>query len=303
MSLNKLRVLPVAFSCFVVSAVQLGAQTPATCTVAPTSVTSLSIESVLTLSNVMSTLAPNIPADVLAGISSGAQEIRSRLIYNPTANTITNTVFQVAPGSPNPTPLFVNVDPSTLIAYTLGVDKVYTSCKPVPNVLFVGTISGSGGSFGNFTGAPAAISIGYTTGATPNVNNVVEVIAGTVVAYAASARGSVVFPAAPVTPGGGANAAPTIVVGPGVSTSTVNQVFINPITIDVTGSTDPNKLPLTFAFTSNKAVDFKPSATSGTPTLYFQAGAGDYQITVVATNSAGVSSAPQVINFQYLGQF
>ncbi len=303
MSLRKnFGVIPVALTCLTAFAVQLGAQTtPATCSAAPTAVSSLSIESVLTLSNVLTTLTPNIPANVLAGITSGAQEIRSRIIYNPAGNTVTTTIFQVAPGSPNPTPLGIDVTGATLEGFALNVDKVYASCLPVPSVMFVGTIGGSGGSFGSSNGAPAAISVGFTTDTPSKVNNVVELIAGEVVAYSASANGVITFPAPlitpPVTPAGN----PTIVFGPGVSTTAPNQIFFNPAAIDVSGSTDPGKLALTYLFASDKAVDFKPSNTSATPTLYFDAGAGDYTITVTATNSAGLSTSQKVI-FQFLGK-
>ena len=92
-----------------------------------------------------------------------------------------------------------------------------------------------------------------------------------------------------------------VIVVTGVSTTAPNQVFFNPATFDVSGSTDPGKLALTFSITSDKAVDFKPSATSTTPTLYFDAGKGDYTITVTATNSAGLSSSQKIV-FQYVGR-
>ena len=302
MSLKNYVGLPVALTCMVASAVQLGAQTvPATCTTAPTGVSSLSIESVVTLSNLLSTLTPTVPANTLAAIISGAQEIRSRIIYNPTAATTTGTVFLVASGSPNPTPIGINVDPTTLASFVINVDRVYTSCRPLPSVLFVGTIGGSGGVLGSFSGAPAAISLGFTTDATPKINNVVELVAGQVVGFAASANGTITFPAPLITPPVTPTGNPTLIFGPGVSTSSVNQVFFNPFAIDVSGSTDPSKLALTYLFTSDKAVDFKPSNTSPTPTLYFDAGAGDYTITVTATNSAGLASS-QKINIQYRGR-
>ncbi len=280
----------------------MGAQTtPATCTVAPTAVSSLSIESVLTLSNLLSTQTPAIPANVLAAITSGAQEVRSRILYNPAGNTVTNTVFLVAPGSPNPTPIGIDITGSTLEGSAFNVDRVYTSCLPLPSVMFVGTINGSGGSLGSFNGAPAVVSIGFTTDTPPKINNVVELIAGEVVAYSPSANGTLTFPAPLITPPVTPTGNPTIVFGPGVSVSSVNQVFFNPLTIDVSGSTDPAKLALTYAFTSTKAIDFKPSASSPTPTLYFDAGPGDYVITVTVTNSAGLSSS-QNINVQYTGK-
>lgn len=300
---KKLGVLPLSITSLALS-LQLGAQTPpppVTCTVAPAGVSSLATESVLTLSNVLTTQTPNIPANILAAITAGSQEIRSRLIYNPATNTITDTIFQVAPGSVNPTPIGVDVTRSTLLGFAISVDRVYTSCSPLPSVLFVGTIAGSGGSFGAFNGAPAAISIGFTTDTPPKINNVVELIAGVAVAYAPSANGTLTFPAPLITPVVPPSGNPTIVFGPGVSISSVNQVFFNPLTIDISGSTDPAKLALTYSFTANKAVDFKPSSTSPTPTLYFDAGPGDYVITATVTNSAGLSTS-QIINVQYTGK-
>src|SRR5438067_8874203 len=92
-------------------AIPLAAQptTPPTCTTPPASITTFSIERVVTLSNILTTLTPTIPANVLASITSGAQEIRSRIIYNPQQSTVTETSFLVAPGSPSLTPLAIDV--------------------------------------------------------------------------------------------------------------------------------------------------------------------------------------------------
>lgn len=303
MSLRKrFGVFPVVFTSLAACAIQLSAQPAATCTVAPGGVTALSIERTLTLSNLLTTLTPNVPASVLAGITSGAQEIRSRLIYNPAANTLTDTTFLVAPGSPSPTPIGLDVTGSTIQGYQLSVDRVYTSCAPKPSVLFVGTITGpAAGPFGVLTGAPAAVSVGYTTDTPPKINNVVELIAGEIVAFSSGANGTLTFPAVTVTPPGTASAAPTLVFGPGVNTTGPNQVFFNPFHLDVSGTTDPAKLPVTFMFTSDRAVDFKPGPTSPTPDLYFDAGPGDYTITVTATNSAGLASSQQIL-IQYTGK-
>src|SRR5438046_102970 len=89
-----------------------------TCTVAPTSLQALSLKRVLTLSNVLSTQTATIPANILASITGGAQEIRERLIFNSQANTLTSTVFLVAAGSPNPTPIGVDLTQSILEGFT-----------------------------------------------------------------------------------------------------------------------------------------------------------------------------------------
>src|SRR5580700_1116424 len=116
-----IRIYPVA--CLALGAVSLWGQTTttppaATCTTAPTSITAFSIEQELGLTNLLTTLTPNIPTNVLAALSSGAQVIRDRLIYNPQQNTLTSTVFLVAPGSPIPTPIVTNITGQTLVSYT-----------------------------------------------------------------------------------------------------------------------------------------------------------------------------------------
>lgn len=309
---NRLALLPFTLSLIAGLAIPVTAQTgtsttttttTATCTTAPTSITTLSLESVLTLSDVLTTLTPNIPSNLLASIAGGAQEIRSRLIYNPQQNTLTNTVFLVAAGSPNPTPLSTNVGPATILSFVINVSQIYTSCKPTPSVLMVGTISSvPNAAFGDFTGAPAAVSFGYTTDTTPVINNVVEVVAGQAVAYsAASTDVSFTFPAAPVTPPGSGTGNPTIVLNPAPPTSGSVQVFASPYYIDASGSTDPSKLPLTYSWTSNPPANFTPGANVPNPTIYFVSGQSDYSITLTVTDSAGNKST-QTFTLEYLGR-
>jgi hypothetical protein len=279
-----------------------------TCTVAPTSLQALSLERVLTLSNVLSTQTATIPANILASITGGAQEIRERLIFNPLANTLTSTVFLVAAGSPNPTPIGVDLTQSTLEGFTLNIDRIYTSCKPVPNVLLVGTIGQSSGGintpaglFGSFIGAPAAISIGYTTDNPAKVNNAVVVIAGTVVDFSASASGTLTFPPSPVTPPG-TSGAPSIVIVPALPATTGSriQVVTNPLHLDASATTDPNGKTLTFQYSSVPPVAFSPSPNVPNPDVQFPSG-GDFTITLTVTNSAGLVSTIQ-LPFQFVGR-
>ena len=279
-----------------------------TCTVAPTGLQALSLERVLTLGNVLSTQTANIPANILASITGGAQEIRERLIFNSQANTLTATVFLVAAGSPNPTPIGVDLTQSTLESFTLNIDRVYTSCKPVPNVLLVGTIGQSSGGintgtglFGSFLGAPAAISIGYTTDTPPKINNAVVVIAGTVVDFSAAASGTLTFPASPVTPPG-STGAPAIVITPAPPTTPGAriQVVTTPLHLDATATTDPNGKALTFQYSSVPPVAFSPSPNIPNPDVQFPS-AGDFTITLTVTNSAGLTSSIQ-LPFQFVGR-
>jgi len=263
-----------------------------TCTTAPTSITALSIERVLTLSNILTTLTPNVSPAILASLSGGAEEIRTRLIYNPQQNTVTETTFLVASGSPLPTPLGVDVTGSTIQSYVLSVSQIYTSCKPTPSLLIVGTItSASASPYAGFQGAVAAISLGYTTDNPALINNVAEVIAGSVLAYSASGAGTLTFPVVTVTPPGSTTGAPTVVLNPAPPASGSLQVFQNPSYFDASGSTDPNKLALTYSWSSTPPVNFLPSNTVPNPTVYFVSGTGNYTITVTVTDSAGKASS------------
>lgn len=271
----------------------------ATCTTAPQSIMSFSIERTLTLSNILASPAPTIPPTVLAMLTGG-QEIRTRLIYNPQQNTVTDTTFLVAMGSPLPTPLSTDVSGATINSYVLNITNVFTSCQPTPSLLIVGTLSASSGVFGNLQGAPAAISVGYTTATPPVINNVVEVVAGQVVAYSSSAQGTLTFPAAPTIPPGTSNSAPVIAITPALPTSGPFQVYTNPWHVDASGTTDPNGLALTYMWSSDKPVVFVPSANVPSPNIQFS-GRQDYNITLTVMNSAGASSS-KTFTVTYLGR-
>ena len=299
---NRLALLPLTFGA-IIGTLSLEAQPttpPPTCSVAPTSLQSLSIERALTLSNLLTTITPNVPANILASIAGGAQEIRTRLIYNSQTNAVTDTTFLVAAGSPIPTPLAVDVTGTTVQSFVLNVSQIFTSCSPKPSVLIVGTVGSSNGPFGNFQGAPGAISIGYTTDTPAKINNVVEVIAGAVVAYSASAQGTLTFPAAPVTPPGSNTGAPVIVLSPVFPTQGVFQANLNPFQVNAGNSTDPNNLPLTYLFSSDKPVNYLPGPNVPNPLITF-GGRGDYTFTLTVTNSAGVSTTTKFI-IEYVGR-
>jgi uncharacterized protein (TIGR03437 family) len=93
----------------------------------------------------------------------------------------------------------------TLASYTISIDRTFTSCRPVPSLMFTGTvISSTGGALAangiynlSFSGTPASVSIGYTTDNPPQINNVVTLFAGVVVSYSAAGAGSVTFVGSP----------------------------------------------------------------------------------------------------------
>ncbi len=286
----------------------LSAQSSSTCTTAPKSITALDIERVVQLNDVFTTLTPNAPASVLAAIAAGAQEIREHLTYNPQLSTITSTIFLVAPGSPIPTNLqTTNVQPTTIQVTIIGVSQILTSCTPTPALMLVGTIAPSPtGIFGNFTGAPASVSLGWVPGTTNTINNVIINVAGSAGIYSPTAAGTLTFPATGGGGGGGGGGTgtgPAIVVKYGNGTiaqqNSSAQLFSNPLILDASGTT--GTAPLTFKWTSSPAgATFTQGSSPAISSVAFL-NSGDYKLTLTVTDSAGNTSTFS-LTVEYLGR-
>lgn len=307
---NGMGVALVAFAMSAAAFAQGGTTTtppPATCTTAPTTVTALNLERVVTLNNVLTTLTPNAPADVLAAIAGGSQEIHELLIYNAQANTITSTVFLMPAGSTIPTPL-VNITAANTIAVTvIAIKGALFSCTPVPSLLAVGeVVSSPGGIFGSLVGAPVALSIGYTTDNPPKINNAVVVLAGLVVEYSASATGTLTFPppsGGGNNGGGGTGTGPTALIsfrnGTAAIPNSVVQVNQSPFLLS--GANSTGTAPLTYAWSTSTAspvVFLTPNAA--TTEIQFP-GTGDYVVMLTVTDASGNSNTEKV-TFQYTGR-
>ena len=292
-------ILLITFASAIPLVAQTAPTTPATCTTAPPGLTTLDFERAATLSDILTTVTPNLPANELASITGGAQEIREIFIYNSEQGTVTSTVFLVAAGALLPTPNF-NFQTGVIQSTTIKVSQILTSCSPTPSLLIVGTVSASSttGAFGNLTGAPAAISVGYTTATPPAINNVVEVIAGTVAAYSAAGTGSLTFPAVPVVPPGSTGAITVTVTSPQLGTlvggTKVVQVSQNPLLLDA--STSKGTGPLTFTWTTLGApVNFVGTGTPGQILVTFPS-KGDFVIQLTITDSkTGTTATYSVI--------
>lgn len=278
--------LLLAFAGVVPLAAQTAPTTASTCTTAPPGLTTLDFERAVTLSDILTTITPNLPGNELAAIASGAQEIREIFVYNSQQGTVTSTVFLVTAGAPLPTPNF-NFQTGVIQSTTIKISQILTSCAPVPSLLIVGTVSvsSSTGAFGNLTGAPAALSIGYTID--PTINNVVEVIAGTVTAYSAAATGSVTFPVVPVVPPGSTGGVTVTVTSPQLGTlvggTKVIQVHQNPLLLDASTSTGSG--PLTFTWsTLGSPVNFIGTGKTGQILVTFPS-KGDFTIQLTVTDS------------------
>jgi hypothetical protein len=276
-----------------------------TCPTVPTSLAAFSIENTIAPANFLASPTPNIPSNILASIVGGAQEIRERLIYNSQANTLTSTIFTVAVGSPEPTPLSANILGTTLGAFTIALTNIYQSCTPTPSILFVGNVTSSSGGaliaagpLGSLQGALVAVSVGYTNASPTVLSNVVTLVAGTAVAYSSTVAGTVTFPAAPVTPPTSSGSGPIIVLNPAFSsTSGLNQVTQNPISLDASGTQGA----LTYAWSSFPPVSFAPGTANGAMEQVNFPGPGTYTFTLTVTSATGTSTVTFPINF--VGRF
>lgn len=259
----------------------------------------LSIERVVSLSNIFTTLSPTIPASTLAGFTSGALELRERIIYDPQGPTVTSTLFAVAAGSPIPTPISTDITAATVAVIVTNVASITATGKPLPSVQITGTVSQGATPYGSVTGALYTLSLGYSFDTPPVVSDVVEVAAGAVGIYSPAASGTITV-TQPSSGGGGGGGGttnnPTIVLNPATQQTTVKQ-----IRLDASGSTDPMGLALTFAWIAvgnPYASILDPS--SATPDVQFVGGYGLYTFKVTVTDSAGNSSTANA-TVMYLG--
>jgi hypothetical protein len=209
---------------------------------APPVLQTLNIERMVPLTSLQSTLTPNIPANVQAGVTSGALEVRESLQFNPQNCLLTVTMFTVQPGSPLPTPTTTTT--SNFSVFTIKITDILSTTTPSPSFLMVGTVATNtpASPFGNLSGAPAEVSIGYTTDTPPKISNAVVVIAGTVVEFTAAASGTLTFTGAPSTPPGTTGAVKVVIAPVGTAFAPTN------ITLDASASTGAST-PLTYAWT------------------------------------------------------
>ena len=256
-------------------------------------VNTFSVERIQTLSNLLGTGTPTIPANVLASIQGNALEVRDRLIFNSQRMTITSTLFTMAPGSPLPTPITADLSKSTLGTFTINLNLICTSSAPAASVLMAGLVdtgtTTSTSVFGNVGGVPAAVSVGLSSDTPPKINNVVVVIAGTVAGFSPSAGGTVEFPPpAPAPPPGTTGI--TITFNPSSLVAVQRVAHIDAIVNDPSGST-----PLTYQWTvQGKTAALQHGNTSGVD-IEFGEGFGDYTLQLTVTNAKGTSATATIV--------
>jgi hypothetical protein len=185
------------------------------------------------IGGVSTTIPPN-PAllPLVPDLISGVTEIREQLDYDRHESAILLTTFITASNAPFPTPTdelaglnFCSAEsgpngpPCAVERATLEVKHIFTSCEPLPSLMFQGRFGENAPDPGGWgigvTGATFALSTGYTTASDPNppgstynpfppqsnegcengtgMFNVTESVAGVGVAWAPCAVGTLSF--------------------------------------------------------------------------------------------------------------
>lgn len=262
------------------AAAQTTSPVTATTTQSPSAVASFNTERAVPLTAFSSSFTPTIPPAVQTGVTSGAMEIRETVAYDAVNQVLALNLFTVQTGSPLPTP--ANTIPASSIFSTLSIkiDKVYVESLPTPGIMFVGTVSTNSPAspFGNLAGAAAAVAIGYTSDTPPKINNVVTLIAGTVVEYTPSAAGTVTFTSSPVTPPGS--------TGPAIVIANVGTTSARSITLDASGTTGSNT-PLTYSWSVVSGAADVSGRTSAVAAGIIYGGPGTYVFKVTVTDANG----------------
>jgi hypothetical protein len=209
-------------------------------------VQAFNVERTIALSDILTTISPNLPASTLAALAGGALEIREVLAYNSQSNTLTSTIFAVPTGSPIPTPpaALANLGSALVAVVTMAIDKIYVTETPFMAISFIGTDSQSTTTpYGSYQGAVSNVSVGFTTDTPPKISNVIESVAGAIVIYSPTATVNTVTVTAPPTTGGGGGTTtgPTVVIAP-----IANPVLVKTVFLDASGSTDPSGQALTY---------------------------------------------------------
>ena len=148
-------------------------------------------ERIITLNNVFAPAAPNLPDAVLAGLRSGAIELRQRFTYNSAQRTMEQLAFIVPAKSPLPFP-----DPSSAPVgdhYIIQIESASISTAPSPAVILAGHITSNDvpTPFGYNTGAGVTLSFGYRSeGAAVQFGPIVESVSPLYGLYSDTGAGS-----------------------------------------------------------------------------------------------------------------
>ena len=270
------------FQCIRLSLV-LGLATVLAAQNTPPTIQTLNIERALDVKQVLTSLTPDIPPVIAAGVLSGALELRESLTYNPANQVLTLNEFSVQAGAPIPT----TGNRSIFSTVVVNVEKVYTSFTPRPSLMLAGTVATNAPAspFGNLSGAPAAVGIGYTKDNPPKLTDVTVLIAGSAVEFSAGAAGTLAFVQPPEPPG--PDNAPKIVI------TSPTSVYTLVADLDASTSTTANP-PLTFLWTVVEGNADIARQDQAKALAYLIGGKGSYTFKVTATDAKGNKSSQNV---------
>ncbi len=268
-------------------------QTPVTGTTTAPSLKSLTLESVVPIANIDSTLTPNIPASLLSAFTSGTMELRQQLSYSAAAQTLKVSGISEAAGSPLPTPAGA-AGVTTLWTYTVNVDRLDFTATPGNAIVFLGSAANgsSGTPFGDISGSLVSVSAGYlaptAASSATTFSGITTSIAGAATLFSKQGSGTVVS-------GSGTGGVPVAVAGP------KNFISGSPqFQLDGTHSTDPSGGILTYHWTFVRVFGTTADlagADTATPTVSvpgYSDAQGDYTFQLMVTNSAGLSATDTV---------
>lgn len=258
-----------------------------------TSLKLLTLEAVVPIDSVESTVTPNIPAALLSALTSGTMELRQQLSYHAAAQTLKVTGISEVAGSPLPTASDA-AGVTVLWTYTINVDRVDLTSKPGNAVAFLGSAAGgsTGTPFGDISGALVSVAAGYQApgaASTTTFAGITTSIAGSASLFSKQGSGTLVFN------GGGTTAVPAAVAGP------KNFISANPqFQLDGARSTDPSGGTLTYHWTFLPVFGTTANlvgADTATPTVTvpsYSDAQGDYTFQLMVTNAAGLSAVDTV---------
>jgi hypothetical protein len=268
--------------------IRVAAQTTST----TPAVQSFSIENTVSLDDIGATTTAQFNPAVLTAIQGGALQLRQSVRFDPAAMTLTVNQFTTQPGAPLPTPSTASLGNDLLSTYVIRVDRIYTATTPSPSVMFVGTVTANSpqSPHGNLTGAPAAVSVGYTTATPQTLNNAVALIAGRVVTFSGATTGTLTFPqtpgtGGPTTPPAGA---PSVIVRPVADT---NYPIIR---LDASQTTNPGGGTLTYSWRVVSGAASISAPTAASTDAYLLGSQGEYTFEVTVTNATGQSTSSRI---------
>jgi hypothetical protein len=282
MKTNKLKFSPIVLG-LLVSAVSATAQstgTPATCAVAPYSLKSFTLEHILDITTLQSTLPASLPPAVAGMIFSGMYDVHDRISYDNVSNLLITNLFLTAKGAPVVTASTYDFVDNRFAYLVVKVDKIYLTCTPYPAVLVTGLALDGFPVFTDPGGALYAFGFGYTTDNPPVIRDVMSLTAAIGNLYVPYVSGTLSF----------GTVAAVIAGAPTITTTSQNIVL--------DGSASVGQ-PLTYQWSDPSYGLAILSATSPVTPVMIGGGPGTYTVTLTVTNATLGESASAKVNIKY----